>query len=78
MPAKRKAEYLKARQGFGVMYNGEWIVVPAGEIVPVGSPLLKSLGAAAVREHFQEVTSFGQWDVEEATQAPGEKRGAAK
>ena len=76
MPAKKKADYYKCRQAFGVMVDGEQITVNAGEIVPANSPLLKQLGAAAVAEHFEEVTSFGRWDVEAATAAPGEKRGA--
>lgn len=75
MTAKKKADYYKARQSFGVVYEGAQITVHAGEIVPANSPLLKSLGAAATAEHFEAVTSFGRWDVEAATAAPGEKRG---
>lgn len=76
MPAKRqKAEYYRVRQSFGVMLDGEQITVYAGEIVPADSPLLKQFSAAAVEEHFEPVTSFGRWDVEAATAAPGEKRG---
>jgi hypothetical protein len=75
MPQKKKADYYKARHAFGVMYKGEQLTVPAGEIVPVDSPLLKQIGAPAVAEHFEEVTSFGRWDVEAASAAPGEKRG---
>lgn len=75
-PTKRKADYYKARHAFGVMYEGEQITVHAGEIVPVNSPLLKQLGPVATEEHFEPVTSFGRWDVEQATAAPGEKRGA--
>jgi hypothetical protein len=75
MPPKKKADYYRAKHAFGVMYQGAQITVPAGEIVPVGSPLLKQFSKEAVEEHFEEVTSFGQWDVETATAAPGEKRG---
>ena len=70
-----KSDYYRAKQSFGVEYQGEFITIPAGEIVPKHSPLLKQLGKAAVEEHFEEVTSFGRWDVpEQATAAPGEKR----
>jgi hypothetical protein len=78
MPAKKRADYYRARHAFGVVYEGAQITVPAGEIVPAGSPLLKQFSAAAVEEHFEPVTSFGQWDVEAATAAPGEKRGEEK
>jgi hypothetical protein len=75
MSPKRKSDYYKARHDFGVAYNGEQITVHADEVVPVDSPLLKQFSKEAVAEHFVEVTSFGRWDVEQATAAPGEKRG---
>lgn len=75
MAAKKKADYYRARHSFGVMYNGEQITVIADEIVPGTSPLLKQFSAAALEEHFEPVTSFGRWDVETTTAAPGEKRG---
>jgi hypothetical protein len=71
----KKADYYRAKHAFGVRFEGEQVTVPAGEIVPKGSPLLKQIGKAAVEEHFEEVSSFGHWDVEAATAAPGEKRG---
>lgn len=76
MPARKKSDYFKAREAFGVMFEGEQITVPAGEIVPAGHPLLKGRG-----ELFEPVVSFGRFDtaerpeVEQATAAPGEKRG---
>ena len=72
MPAKT---YYRVKQAFGVQYGGEMITLSAGEYVPAGHPLLKQLGKASVAEHFEEATSFGRWDVEQATAAPGEKRG---
>jgi hypothetical protein len=77
MPAAKKVERLRAKQAFGVMYDGEWIQISHHEVVRVGHPLLKSLGPAAVAEHFEPVEAFGRWDVdvEQATAAPGEKRG---
>jgi hypothetical protein len=76
MPASKTSGKYKARHAFGVQYKGEFITVPAGEFVSVDHPLLKQLGKAAVEEHFELVTSFGRFDVEQATAAPGEKRGA--
>lgn len=77
MPPAKKLERLRAKQAFGVMYDGELIQIHKGEIVRVGHPLLTSLGRAAVAEHFEPVESFGRWDVdvEQATAGPGEKRG---
>jgi hypothetical protein len=40
-----------------------------GEIVRAGHPLLKGR-----EEHVEPVESFGRFDVEQATAAPGEKR----
>jgi hypothetical protein len=85
-PAKRAARkprakrvsggtYFKARHAFGVQYQGEFITVAEGELVPAGHKLLKQLGSKGAEEHFEPVTSFGRWDkVEQATAAPGEKR----
>jgi hypothetical protein len=84
MPGKRKAPeaatgYVRAKEAFGVMYEGEQITVAAGEFVPAGHPVTKGREAL-----FEPVTHFGRWDrpdedevpeVEQATAAPGEKRG---
>ena len=77
MAGRKRSDYYKARHSFGVMHDGEQITVNEGEIVPSDSSLIKQFSSAAVEEHFVEVTSFGRWDVvEQATAAPGEKRGA--
>lgn len=70
MPARKKVDYYRAKHAFGVMYDGEQITIPAGEVVRAGHPLLKGL-----EEHFEPVASFGRFDIEQATAAPGEKRG---
>ena len=76
MAAKK---YYRARHSFGVMYNGEQITVhPEDGAIPSDAPLLKQFHKAAMEEHFEEVTSFGRWDVETASAAPGEKRGETK
>jgi hypothetical protein len=71
MALKKKADYYRCKESFGVMVDGEQITVHADEIVPGNSPLIKQVGL----EHFEEVSSFGRWDVETATATPGEKRG---
>ncbi len=70
MPAKKVTHY-RAKHAFGVMLDGEQITVAAHEIVRAGHPLLEGRD-----EHFEAVESFGRFDVEQATAAPGEKRGA--
>jgi hypothetical protein len=77
MPPTKKPDRLRAKHAFGVSYEGEIIQIAKGEVVRVGHPLLDSLGRNAVTEHFEPVQSFGRWDVdvEQATAAPGERRG---
>jgi hypothetical protein len=68
-PKKTVVERYRAKYAFGVMYEGEQITIPQGEIVRAGHPLLEGR-----EEHFEPVESFGRFDVEQATAAPGEKR----
>jgi hypothetical protein len=73
MAASKKPAYYRARHAFGVMYDGEQMTVNAGEIVSAGHPIMEGR-----EEHFEPVENFGRWDashVEQATAAPGEKRG---
>lgn len=70
MPPQKKPERYRCKEAFGVMYEGEQITVPFGEIVRAGHPLMKGREWA-----FEPVESFGRFDVEQATAAPGEKRG---
>jgi hypothetical protein len=72
MAPRKRPEYMRAKHAFGVMYEGEQITIPRGEIVRVGHPILKGRD-----EHFEPVESFGRFDVEQATQAPGEQRSEA-
>lgn len=75
--SKKQPLYYKAKHAFGVFYEGEQIVVPEGEVVRAGHPLMEGRD-----EHFAPVESFGRFagsaDVEQATAAPGEKRGEKK
>ena len=71
MPAKKKPAYYRAKEGFVTMYDGDQVAVPAGELVRAGHPILKRR-----EDLFEPVESFGRFDVEveQATDAPGEKR----
>jgi hypothetical protein len=73
---KKKPDYYRAKEGFVTMFDGEQISVAAGEYVRAGHPLLKRR-----EDHFVPVENFGRFDrpdVEQATDAPGEKRGEKK
>jgi hypothetical protein len=72
MPAK-KPEYYRAKEAFVTMYNGDQTSVQAGELVRAGHPIMKRR-----EDLFEPVSSFGRFDVEQATAAPGEKRGEKK
>jgi hypothetical protein len=61
MPPRRSPERYKAKYAFGVMYEGEQITIPAGEIVRAGHPLLA--GRMERMEHFEPVESFGRFDL---------------
>jgi hypothetical protein len=75
-------KYYKARANVNLPYQGGMALVVKDEVVPSNSPLLKKLSKAAIEEHFRPLVpgggaleGFGQWDVEQATAGPGEKRG---
>lgn len=65
MPPARKVERFRAKEAFGTTYDGEPIIVPAGEIVRAGHPLLKGRESL-----FEKVESFGRFDVETAEAKP--------
>lgn len=66
---KPQVDRYRAKHAFGVMYEGEQITIPQGEIVRAGHPILEGRD-----EHFEPFESFGRFDVEQATAAPGETR----
>jgi hypothetical protein len=86
---KDKPEYLRAKEGFVTVYNGDQIAIAAGELVPAGHPFLKRR-----EDLFEPVTRLSRFDthpqpepepepepqpeVEQATAAPGEKRGPGR
>ena len=78
--AKPKSGYYVANQGFATVFEGDNLFVQKGEYVPAGHPLLKGR-----EEMFDPAEGIGRFDeesdrpdVEQATAAPGEKRGAKK
>lgn len=70
---KTKPEFYRARESFvATMEDGELVSVSRGELVRAGHTILKR------REHlFESADSVGRFtQIEQATAAPGEKRGA--
>jgi hypothetical protein len=53
--------------------DGERLFVTKGEKVRAGHPMLRTQG-----ENFEPVDTTVHYDVEQATAAPGEKRGAVR
>lgn len=72
MPArKREPDVYVAKHGFACEIDGEELRINEGERVRAGHPLLRSQAT-----HFEPVDTLVHYDVEQATAAPGEKRGA--
>lgn len=69
--AQAKADLYRAKVSFGLELDGEQITVHEGDLVRKGHDLLKRCP-----EHFEEAKDFVRFDVEQATAAPGEKRGS--
>ena len=69
MPRPKKVDLYIATEGFVTMFQGEQVCVAAGELVRAGHPLLKN------RESHFKPWDGPRFDVEQATKAPGEKRG---
>ena len=68
--AKKSAtNYFRANQGFSTTLDGEPLFVAKGELVHKDHPLLKGR-----EDLFDAAENFGRFDIEQATQAPGETR----
>ena len=65
-----KAEYYRAKEGFAANVDGELVFVAAGELFRAGHSIMKRRESL-----FAPVTDLGRPDIEQATAAPGEKRG---
>lgn len=69
-------ELFAARTAFATTLNGETVIIQPGQVVDASDPILK--GRAELFEPFApKIRKYqGQAVVEQATAAPGEKRGA--
>ena len=70
---KTKTGYYAANQGFATTFEGEPLFVQQGELVHKDHALLK--GREELFDPAEKVTRFDRPEVEQATKAPGEKRG---
>jgi hypothetical protein len=68
--AREKVELYKANQSAATMFDGENVFIHEGDLVRAGHPILKG------REWlFEPAEDYVRFDVEQASAAPGEKRG---
>jgi hypothetical protein len=71
VPRKRSAaDIYVAKHSFSCELDGEKLFVTQGERIRAGHPLLRAQG-----DYFEPVDMTVRYDVEQATAAPGEKRG---
>lgn len=75
MPAKKAAgaDLFRARQAFATILGDRTILVQPGTVVAAGDPILK--GRESLFEPFAPDIRDFSGRVEQATAAPGEKRG---
>jgi len=69
--ARQQIQYYQAVESFVTMLNGEHQQVSKGDLVHPDHPILKGRESL-----FRPAKDFVRFDVEQATAAPGEKRGA--
>lgn len=70
MAAQKKVELYKAKESFVTHIDGEQISVVRGDLVRAGHAMLKGR-----EDLFEPATDYIRFDVEQATAAPGERRG---
>ena len=68
---RSKVEYYQAVESFVTMLDGEPTQVSAGDLVHPDHPILRGRP-----ELFRPAKGHVRFDVEQATSAPGEKRGS--
>jgi hypothetical protein len=71
MPRTKQPDIYVAKNGFHCDFDGERLFIPKGERVRNGHPLLRIYS-----DYFEPADTRLRYDVEQATAAPGEKRGA--
>lgn len=69
-PPKARIDYWQAKESFVTMLDGEVTQVSKGDLVHPDHPILRGR-----EELFQPAKGHIRFDVEQATAAPGEKRG---
>lgn len=70
MASARKTEFFVARESFHADIDGVPTVVSKGEIARVGASVLDTHAG-----YFEPIDRHVRYDVEQATAAPGERRG---
>ena len=70
---KQKSDLYMANQAAAINIDGEELWVKKGDLVRAGHPLLKGRDWL-----FDPAEGYVRFDVEQATAAPGEKRGQKK
>lgn len=69
MAQAKKPHYFKAREAFVTFFEGEQVALAAGDLVDPDHPIVKG------REELFTPWDGPRFSVEQATAAPGEKRG---
>jgi hypothetical protein len=70
MPARKKVDLFMATESFATTVDGEPTFVRKGELAHGDHPILKTH-----KDLFKPAENYVRFDVEQATAAPGEKRG---
>jgi hypothetical protein len=71
MARPRKVDLYMAKESFVAVMDGDQVSVSQGDLVRAGHPLLKGRD-----DLFKPAEGYVRFDVEQATAAPGESRGA--
>ena len=70
MARPKKIDLYQPKESFVTMFEGEQLSVSTRDLVRAGHPLLKGR-----EDLFKPAENVVRFDVEQATAAPGEKRG---
>lgn len=70
MPRPHKIDLYMAKESFAATIDGDYVSVSKGDLVRAGHPILKGRESL-----FVPAEGYVRFDVEQATAAPGERRG---
>ena len=73
MARPKKVELYQATESAVTVFDGEQVSVVKGDLVRAGHPILKGRDWL-----FKPAEGYVRFDIEQATAAPGESRGAQK